>query len=168
MELLSFINNIGPFPALCFALGILLIIVEMFHPGFGAPGIGGTLLLILGVVFTAKTITEALIMIIIILTILGVLLALVLQSATKGGLSKRLVLFDVQKKESGYIGTDDLNYLLGKEGTTVTALRPAGTADFNGVKMDVVSQGEFIPLGAKVKIIEVQGRRIVAKEIIHQ
>ena len=168
MELLSFINNIGPFPALCLALGFLLVIVEMFHPGFGAPGIGGTILLVLGVVFTAKKVTEALIMIIIILIVLGVILAFVLRSATKGGLSKKLVLFDVQKKESGYIGTDDLNYLLGKEGTAVTALRPAGTADFSEVKMDVVSQGEFIPSGAKVKIIEVQGRRIVAKEIFHQ
>jgi membrane-bound ClpP family serine protease len=165
MLLLDMLGNIsiGLPAALCFAAGFILIIVEMFNPGFGAPGITGTILLAVGVVITANSFIEALVMIIIILAILGVLMALVLQSATKGRLSKIIVLNEAQKKERGYIGTEDLEYFLGKEGTTVTVLRPAGTADFDGVKMDVVSQGEFIPKGTKVKIVKVEGRRIVVK-----
>jgi membrane-bound ClpP family serine protease len=157
--------NIGLPAALCFAVGFIFVVIEMFHPGFSAPGITGTILLILGVVITARDFTQALIMIIIILAILGILMALVLQSATKGRLSKIIVLKESQNKESGYIGTEDLEYFLGKEGITVTVLRPSGTADFDGVKMDVVSQGDFIQKDSKVRIIKVEGRRIVVKQI---
>lgn len=139
--------------------------MEMFHPGFGAPGITGAILLIVGVILTAQTFFQALAMLLVILAILGAILMIVLQSATKGRLSKILILKESQKKESGYIGTEDLDYFLGKEGTTLTVLRPSGTADFDGVRMDVVSDGDFITKGKRVKIVRVQGRRIVVKEI---
>lgn len=168
MFILSLLGNIniGLPAAICFAVGFIFIIIEMFHPGFSAPGITGIILLSVGVVITARDFTQALIMIIIILAILGTMMALVLQSATKGRLSKILVLKEAQKKESGFVGTEDLKYFLGKEGVTVTVLRPSGTADFDGIKMDVVSQGEFIEKESKVKIIKVEGRRIVVSQTI--
>jgi membrane-bound ClpP family serine protease len=137
----------------------------MFYPGFGVLGVSGIILLFLGVITTAKTVMDLLIMTIIILAFLGVALTLVLHSATKGRLSKTIVLQDSLKKESGFEGTEDLNYFLGKEGTTLTVLRPAGTADFDGVRLDVVTQGDFIQKDAKVKVLKVEGRRIVVKEI---
>lgn len=54
---------------------------------------------------------------------------------------------------------------LGKEGTALSVLRPSGVANFDGIKLDVVSQGDFILKGTKVKIIKVEGRRIVVSEI---
>lgn len=165
MNIMSFIANITLLSGLCFFVGFILVIVEMFHPGFGFPGITGGILLIAGVCMTAKSLVELLIMTIIIIALLGAALTIVLKSATKGRLSKILVLHEAQKKEHGYIGTDDLEYFLGKEGVTTTILRPAGTADFEGIKLDVVSEGEFIKQDSKVKIIGVQGRRIVVREI---
>lgn len=150
---------------ICLIVGILLVIVEMFHPGLGVPGITGVILLVFGIIISAKTLLQVLIMVIIILTILGITLTLVLQSATKGRLSKILVLHEAQKKESGYIGSEDLNYFLGHEGVTLTILRPAGTADFDGIKLDVVSESEFIPKDSNVKIIKVEGRRIVVRKL---
>lgn len=150
---------------ICLLIGLALVIVEMFHPGFGVPGITGGILLICGIVMTAKNLFEVLVMVIIILTILGVALTLVLQSATKGRLSKILVLHEAQKKEAGYTGTEELNYFLGHEGVTLTILRPAGMADFDGIKLDVVSEGDFISPNTKVRIIRVEGRRIVVRKI---
>ncbi|WML34888.1 NfeD family protein [Clostridium sp. OS1-26] len=49
-------------------------------------------------------------------------------------------------------------------GTTLTILRPAGIADVNGIKLDVVSEGEFISKDRKIEIIKVEGRRIVVRE----
>lgn len=164
MELVSLLTNLSLMAIICFILGFALVVVEMFHPGFGAPGILGGILLILGVVMTANSILQALVLLLIIMAILGAALALVLQSAAKGRLNRILILHEAQKKEDGYIGTEDLNYFLGQIGYTVTVLRPSGTADFNGIKLDVVSDGEFIPKDTKIKIIKVQGRRIVVKE----
>ena len=44
-----------------------------------------------------------------------------------------------------------------------TVLRPAGTADFEGVKLDVVTEGEFIEKGRPLEVIRVEGRRIVVR-----
>jgi membrane-bound ClpP family serine protease len=169
MEFISFVNgivsNMDLISTVCLLVGFILVVVEMFHPGFGAPGITGGILLIVGVVLTAQSVTEAFFLMSIILAILCIVLVIVLQSATKGRLSKRLILRDEQKKETGYIGTEDLEYFLGKEGIAATSLRPSGTADLDGVKMDVVTQGDFIEKGARIKIIKVQGRRIVVKAV---
>ena len=83
----------------------------------------------------------------------------------KGRLGKTLVLSTAMKKENGYINNDDMNYFLDKTGTTLTVLRPSGTIDLDGVKLDVVSQGEYIEKGAEVKIIKVEGRKIVVRKV---
>jgi membrane-bound ClpP family serine protease len=139
MDLITLITSIGWMPALFLILGLGLLIFEMFHPGFHAPGITGIILLVLGIVFAAHSLLEALVMVIIILAILGFALSIVLSSATKGRLSKTLVLTHSSKREDGYIGTEDLGYFLGKEGVTITNLRPAGIANFDGF--------QYIPAG---------------------
>lgn len=53
--------------------------------------------------------------------------------------------------------------LLGKSGTTVTFLRPAGKARIEGRLVDVVSEGPFIPEGAEVDVVEVSGNRVVVR-----
>jgi len=161
----AFIDYITWWTAICFIAGFALVIFEMFSPGFGAPGITGIILLVLGIVFTARSLLDALVILLIILAILAIALSLVLHSAARGRLSRALVLTDSLESQSGYIGTEDLEYFLGKEGTTITILRPSGTADFDGVRLDVVSEGDFIPIGTKVKIIKVEGRKIVVRPI---
>ncbi|MCZ2341818.1 MAG: NfeD family protein, partial [Bacteroidales bacterium] len=55
--------------------------------------------------------------------------------------------------------------LLGAVGTAVTVLRPAGTALFGNRYVDVVSDGSYIPPGTRVQVIEVEGTRIMVKEV---
>lgn len=165
MEFLSFLSDIQVYQIIIFLVGLILLIIEMFSPGFGFSGGIGLVLLVIGILVTASTPLEALVMFIMLLAILGVVLTVVLHSATKGRLSKTLILKDSLNRESGYIGTEDMEYFIGKEGMSSTVLRPSGTAEFDGVKLDVVSEGEYIPKGCKVKIIQVSGRRIVVKAI---
>lgn len=144
-------------------IGFLLIYLEMHIPGFGLPGILGFIFLVLAVVFTAKNIFQALLMALVILAILGVMLGIVLTFFAKGKLFKPLILSHEQKSENGYISSSDLDYLLGKKGITTTDLRPTGSLDIDGVKFDVISEGEFIPLGSEVKIFKVSGSKILVK-----
>lgn len=165
MELFSFVANIGVLQALCLIVGLCFVTFEIFHPGFGAPGIIGIALLIVGIVLTAKSVFEAIIMIIILILLLGIAAVLFYRSFSKGRLSKTLVLSEALTRESGYSGTESLDDYLGKEGNAITPLRPAGTADFDGVKLDVVTEGEFIPQNTRVKVIKVSGRRVVVRSI---
>jgi membrane-bound serine protease (ClpP class) len=45
----------------------------------------------------------------------------------------------------------------------VSPLRPAGIADLEGQRVDVVSDGEFIEVGASITVVRVDGNRIVVR-----
>lgn len=165
MEAFSFFNDLQVYQIIIFLVGLLCLIIEMFMPNFGVVGGIGLVLLVVGILITARTPLEAVIMFIMLLAIVGVVLSVVLHSATKGRLSKTLILKESLNKEAGFIGTEDLEYFVGREGIASTVLRPSGTAIFDGLKLDVVSEGEFIPKGSKVKIVQVSGRRIAVKII---
>jgi membrane-bound serine protease (ClpP class) len=53
----------------------------------------------------------------------------------------------------------------GKEGEAATDLRPAGTVLVDGKRVDVVTAGELIARGSKVKVVKVEGNRVVVKAI---
>jgi len=55
--------------------------------------------------------------------------------------------------------------LMGKVGSALTPLRPAGLADFDGERVDVVAQGDFVEKGQKVQIIEADGTRVVVRKM---
>ncbi|MCX7772120.1 MAG: hypothetical protein N2376_03295 [Clostridia bacterium] len=166
MEIFSFLENIHTLQAIIFIIGILFLVFEMFHPGFGIPGAIGILMLVTGILITARSVFEAVVMVIILLAVLGMALAVILHSATKGRLSKTLILKDSLSKEEGFIGTDDMKYFIGREGFSLTTLRPAGTAEFDGVKLDVVTEGDYIEQNARIRVIQVNGRRIVVKKCV--
>ena len=163
MDILEVFTNLSTWSVILFILGFLLVIVEMFNPGFGVPGALGIVFLIVGVIVTAETVEQGILMGVVILAILAVMLTIVLYSASKGRLSKKLILKDATDRQSGFSGTEDMKYLLGKSGKTVTPLRPAGCADLDGVRLDVVTRGEFIDKDVPVTVIEVEGNRIVVE-----
>ncbi len=53
--------------------------------------------------------------------------------------------------------------LLNQTGVAATDLRPAGTALINGKRLDVVSDGEYIERGRPIRVVEVQGLRVVVR-----
>ncbi len=163
MDFFSFAAQISPFAATCFILGILLLLVEMIHPGFGVPGITGIALLFLGVFLSARTWSEVLALTLIILGLIGLALSFVFNSAKSGYLSKKLILQQKSVKESGYVAVADQSELLEKEGTALTVLRPSGKADFDGTIIDVVTEGDFIPEKSKIRVIKVEGSRVIVR-----
>lgn len=165
-EMFGFLATMSLLPAICFAVGFILVILEMFFPGFGVPGIAGSILLFLGIMFLANDLVEAAILLLIVLAFLGGALTFILHSASKGKLSKSMVLNDSLNSKSGYNSTENSEKYLNKIGIATSVLRPSGTADFDGVKLDVVTQGDFISEDSKVIVVKVEGRRIVVKELI--
>lgn len=148
-------------------IGFVLVFLEMHIPGFGIPGILGAICLILAVVLTAQNFAQGLVMGLGIAAILGIMMGIVLTFFAKGKLFKPLVLSDEQKKEHGYISSSDLDYLLGKKGTSITDLRPAGSMDIDGVKFDVISDGEYISRGTKIEIFKVSGVKLLVKKVTY-
>jgi len=153
---------------ICFVFGLALLIVEVFMPGFGLPGVSGIVLEIASVVFTYTRHggLAALGMTLIILACVAAAISLALHSAKKGRLSKSpVILTNTESAAEGYIANRDMDVFLGREGITTTVLRPSGMAEFDGVKLDVVADGEYIAKGAAVKVDHVEGARIVVRRI---
>lgn len=150
---------------LCLIIGFGLVVVEMYVPGFGLPGISGLILLAIGVYLKADNASEALVIIIVTIALLCVALSISIHSASKGRLAKsKLVLHEVATHAES-LNETDMSFFVGKDGVTKTVLRPAGIGEFEGVKLNIVSDGEFIPAGAKVHVERVEGNRIVVREI---
>jgi len=152
---------------ICVVVGIALLIIEMFMPGFGIPGISGVILLIVSVylTWTRHGTLPALGVLAVEIGLGSVAVALSLRSASKGKLSKSpLVLKGGQTKKEGFIATEEKGSFVGAQGVTLTPLRPAGIAEFNGERLNVVSAGEFVPKGARVTVREVEGARVLVEE----
>lgn len=161
----SFIENIGTIQAVLFIIGLILLSAEIFMPGFGVAGISGIILLIAGIILTARTPFEAFIMVLILILLITLVLIIILRSAKNGKLSKKLILRLSMKKEEGFISAGDNTMLIGKEGVALSQLRPSGIGEFEGLRFDVVSEGQYIESGTKISVVHTEGRRIVVKPI---
>ena len=95
-------------------------------------------------------------------------LFLVFKYAPKNKMFDHIILKVEQKNDAGYISHNvDRDSLVGLEGEALTFLRPAGTAFIAEQRIDVVSEGDFIEKGSKIKVVAVQGSRVVVRKIDH-
>ncbi|MBR0288468.1 MAG: hypothetical protein IJQ82_05765 [Selenomonadaceae bacterium] len=104
----------------------------------------------------------------IIIAILGIFVVLYLGSRSSkknAGMLDELVLDERQQNRDGYTSVIDKSKFLGATGVCVTDLRPAGTITVEGEPIDVVAEGSFVKAGDIVKVINVDGSRVLVRQI---
>lgn len=140
-------------------VGFILLAIEFITPGFSIPGALG--LLFLGSAsYTAfkhlSFISGLLVSCGSIITVI-ILFKLFLRSRTYNKLR-------LKHSEKGFSsGGDELNALIGKEGVSITPLRPSGSALIDGRRIDVITDGIFIGADVRVKVIKVEGAKVFVK-----
>ena len=152
---------------ICVLVGVILLVVEMFMPGFGIPGISGSILLLAGIVMTwfeygAKV---GLGMTVAVLAVLGIVISISLKSVNGDRMKNSPLILRDAVNDGGKSEREEMQLLVGKEGKTVTALRPVGAAEFECGKLNVQGDAEFIEKGATVRIIRVDGTTIYVKKV---
>jgi len=149
-----------------FVVGMVFLMIELFAPGFGIFGGLGLVALVLCILFQAKTVAEGLLLFVIVGVIVVILALIAARSFNRGWLYRSsLVLKDAEDKDAGYVARDDYSRFTGKNGLSLTPLRPAGTAEIDGEKADVVTEGEFIPKGARIQVLKTVSGRIIVKQV---
>jgi len=150
-----------------FIIGLFLLLAEIFFiPGFGLAGIGGIAAILASIFLTFGNITQATYSILIALGISVIGFFLLIKYIPSTRTWRKFVLSTEQKKELGYtVGTKDLKRLTGKEGIAITPLRPSGIVEVNGKKLNALTQGEYVDSNTKIKIISVEGNKIVVEEV---
>ena len=143
--------------------GFILVGIEMVLPGFSVPGVSGIICFIAGIFILADSAMEAVVITIAVLALLGILMAVILWMLSHGKLKTPIILEEEQHTSEGYLSSNDLKYLLGKQGYAVTDLRPAGIGRFDEINFDVMSEGSYISKDTKIEIIKVEGSKLVVQ-----
>lgn len=148
-----------------FVTGLILLVIEAIIPGFGLPGISGIILVVLGSIFAMGSFTTALMSVSIAIIITTLITLLLIKYGRRSPIFDKIILNTQQKDEEGYLSVNTKDEYLGKEGIAVTELRPAGIIDIDGVRLDALSNGDFIKKNTKVKVIKVEGSKIIVRRI---
>jgi membrane-bound serine protease (ClpP class) len=160
---------------LLFALGVILLIVEIFViPGFGVPGILGVLLVVfslgaslignVGLSFPEQTeVTRAVWTMALTLSASFGAIAMFARAVPDRRAFGFLVLRDSLTETDASSDEEEYKLLLGQEGIAKSPLRPSGVVDFSGRRMDVQTLGDFIESGEKVVVKQVNGHRVLVE-----
>jgi membrane-bound serine protease (ClpP class) len=166
---------------LLFVLGLALLAIEIFVlPGFGVTGISGIILIVISLVLVLLEQMPATseqwmnlggaVTTVAVGLVAGLCAALVVARYLPNmPYANRLILQPpVEEMDPAAQTTPEgvqAAALLGAIGVAATTLRPAGKAQFGDEFVDVVAEGDYVNAGGRVQVIEIEGNRIVVKEI---
>ncbi|WP_378953773.1 nodulation protein NfeD [Pelosinus sp. sgz500959] len=148
-----------------FISGIFLILVELYVPGFGFWGISGIGCIALSLFLTLGGNMAAVTMLSFSLVIAIIAFLAILKFLPSSRLWTKIILNEVETVQAGFTSSHDYSSYLDREGIVVSLLRPAGVIEIDGVHLDVVSEGQYIEPGMKVKVVSVNGSRILVRRV---
>jgi len=164
----GFYMGMSLFTVFLYVVGLTLLLIEAVFPGFGVAGFSGIILVIVSIVMMSSSVIQGLLILIATAAIVALLLMLLIKLGWAKKYIKFFVLNTEQKNEEGYISNNKYTSYIGKKGTVITPLRSAGTVLIDGVRLDAVSEGEFINKDVAVEVIRAEGSNIFVREIKQQ
>lgn len=160
-----------------FVVGVGLLLVEVFvTPGFGVFGISGLISVVVALLIALVpnvgfqfpsdgAIAQATITLAATLVMLIVFAVSLSRVLPKSERFSRLILSSELTAATGHTSAETAPDLLGARGTAVTSLRPSGTAEIDGARVDVVAQGQFVDAGAEVEVVSARGAVVVVRPL---
>ena len=158
---------------LIFFIGIALILLDLFFVvGFGLLAIPGAILILISLflslmgrydLWTWNDINAALTPLLLSFILTGALSILILRSLPKSRIWNRLVLDTEEKASEGYVAAP-YSDLSGASGIAFTDLRPGGTGVFDGRRISVSTEGEYLTKDTPITIIEIEGSRVIVRK----
>jgi membrane-bound serine protease (ClpP class) len=147
-----------------FLIGIGLLVLEIFIPSFGILGILGIISLGLGITMGAYDTGNALQSLGIAVLVAAVIVVVVAYIFRKKGIWNRFILSEQLTTEKGFVPQLSRDKWIGMEGVSLSMLRPSGVATIEGERLDVITSGEFVEKGKSIRVVSVDGTRILVKE----
>ncbi|HHY13572.1 MAG TPA: nodulation protein NfeD, partial [Thermoanaerobacterales bacterium] len=159
------LSGLAGFEAIVFfLLGIILLTVEAFIPGFGIFGFLGIFGIIASIVTSSPDFYQAISTIVISFVATIIILIITFKYISKIEIFSKFILNETQEENLGYKSSEEkLNELLGRTGKSITPLRPSGIITIDDNRIDALTRGEFIKAEEKVKIIKVEGRKVIVE-----
>lgn len=144
-------------------IGILLLFIELFIPGFGFFGITGIIAMLASAILTVIYIPYGAIVVISELIIIFIIGYLLVEYVRRNGFYGKIVLKDTLNED--FNDTELLNTYIGKEGVAKTPLRPCGNVIIEGKKLEAYSDGDYINSNDKIKAVRVFENKLYVKKL---
>lgn len=151
---------------------VLLAVEALVLPGFGVAGILGILafcaavvLALLGSFPTGADVVMALAVLGGSVLAVGAMGWAILQRLPHDRRVGRMILHGSTSREAGYLAAPVRGELVGVEGVALTDLRPSGTGVFGEERVDVVSDGAYVPAGTPIRVVRAEGYRHVVAPV---
>jgi membrane-bound ClpP family serine protease len=147
---------------LLLAVGLLLLGAEIFLPGAVIGSVG--LVALAAAVWVGFTISPAIGFYVMVGVVLlaALTVALWVGLFPKTGIGRRMTL---SQDGRAFKAADPKADLVGKEGVAQSDLRPAGFALVDGQRVDVVTEGELVARGQRVRVVKAEGARVVVRKV---
>ena len=156
-----------PLAFLLFGIGIVLVVVELFIPSMGILALSSGACFVAAIVMGFVEGTGwGLGMLGGTVVAVPILLLLGFKVFPHTPIGRRLILSAPDRSEvarGSDVSSEPLHDLVGREGTAVSTLRPAGVVEIDGRRVDVVTEGEWIDAGRTIVVMEVEGNRAVVR-----
>ncbi len=140
-------------------IGIILIGVEVYMPGFGVPGICGIICTVAGIFLTGTNMSQRIIAGVIAIVVIAVMLVISIIVFNSKSIKSPIKLETDLQGKNLFIEEKDMEYLIGKKGVALTDLKPSGKGEFDGVKLDIEASG-YIKKGTDLTITAIKNNRI--------
>jgi membrane-bound serine protease (ClpP class) len=158
---------------LLLGLGVLALAVEVFViPGFGVAGVVGILAIVTSMVLamigaapTTGDIAQALAVLGASLFITAAVMYAWFRHLPNSGRFSGLLLKGAGHRSEGFTSAPSRPDLVGVAGVALTDLRPSGAARIGEERLDVVTEGEYVPQGSRVKVVQSDGYRHVVRPV---
>ena len=150
-----------------YILCAILLVIEIFVPSFGLLTVLSLLCLAGGIaLFFKMGVTAGYIGIFLAIILIPAVLIIVYRIFPKTSMGKKLTLQKVVRAKGDAIQDSAvLQQMLNRTGIVVTPLRPVGMCEFDGQKLECVSESGYIPIQKKVKIIHIEGTQLTVRAV---
>jgi membrane-bound serine protease (ClpP class) len=146
------------------AAGLLMLALEVYLPGFVVGALG---IIFLGVALYLcypRLGLGGTLAVFMLLVVLGLVVVFVsLKFVPRTPLGRKLLLNDTLQESRAHHGPTGT--MAGQHGVAHTTLRPSGVAIFGGKRLDVVAESGMIEAGSAIKVVEVDGNRVVVRKL---
>jgi membrane-bound serine protease (ClpP class) len=152
---------------LFFFLGLILLVVELFFPSFGILSLSAAGSFVAAVIFAFGE-SQAAGFVFLGSTLVAIPAALWFGFRTlpKTRVGQRIVLrAPPSRMDTSRSDRATSEPLIGREGVATSELRPSGTIELDGSRLDAVTRGEYIEQGRRVRVLLHEGNRLVVEEI---
>lgn len=163
-------SGLGLVSTICFIVGIIFLIIEIFIPGFGIFGFCGIGLTGFSIIFKiciGDSVEEVLWTLLVAVLVIVVLLVVFIYSARKGLISKSALMNNGTALPT-FFNSSNLEFLIGEKGECVSDLKPIGKVKIENEIYEATSQDEYLDIGTKIEVVSVENNTLCVHVIEKQ